>query len=157
MSVLYAYICTKTTVDPFLPPRSLSIDALSRDVSDAFVALAGGRTTVGQLVFYPTQRAVPNHLLCDGREVAKASFPELYDYLGTSQGTPANADNFVLPDYIGTIAAATTAQPETAGQGSVATPPPVSPPPGEYPERTDPIYGDVDSGGRPFRQFENIP
>ena len=27
-------------------------------------------------------RSVPNHLLCDGREVAKASFPELYGYLG---------------------------------------------------------------------------
>src|SRR5689334_21460180 len=100
MSEFYAYICTKSTVDPVLPSRTASVDILARDVSDSFSALVGGYFRVGQLAFFPVQRSVPGHLLCDGRQVSKSSFPELYEYLGSSQGTPADAHNFVLPDYL---------------------------------------------------------
>jgi hypothetical protein len=96
----------------------------------------------------PVQRSVANHLLCDGREVSKASFPELYSYLGDTQGTPVNPDNFLLPDYLTAFAPAPTADVETAADGTVTTPPPAVPPPTDYPERTDRVWGNVDSGGR---------
>lgn len=147
MSQIFVYICTKTTADPFLPPRTTSVDVLSRDVSDAFAALAGGHYTVGKLAFFPQQRSVPNHLLCDGREVAKVSFPELYGYLGDAEGT-AGPDSFRLPNFLTGLDAAVTATTESASTGTVSTPAPEVPPPGEYPERTDRFYGDVDSGGR---------
>lgn len=148
MSEFFAYICTKTTADPYLPPRTVSVETLSRDVSDAFFALQGGRLEVGRLSIYPVQRSVPNHLLCDGREVPKTSFPELYSYLGNSQGAPVDPNNFVLPDFIGTFVPATAADTETATAGTVSTPPPAVPPPTDYPERTDRVWGDVESGGR---------
>jgi hypothetical protein len=148
MSQFFVYICTKTTSDPFIPPRAVSIETLTRDVSDAFMALQGGRYELGKLALYPVQRSVPNHLLCDGREVPKVSFPELYSYLGDSEGTPADPDNFVLPDYLSAFAPATTADTETATDGTVTTPPPATLPPTDYPERTDRVWGDVESGGR---------
>jgi hypothetical protein len=146
MSVFYAYICTNSTVDPFIPRQTSNIQFLSQDVSDAFAALAGGHQVVGRLAFFPVQRTVGNHLLCDGREVAQSSFPELYDYLRDSQGTAVDPLNFVLPNYLTTLAPATTAAAETANEGTVYTPSPITPPPG--PQPTDVVWGDADSGGR---------
>lgn len=148
MSTFFSYICTKTTADPYLPPRANNLERLARDVSDGFSAISGGRFQVGELALYPTQRAVANHLLCDGREVSKASFPELYAYLGDSQGTPADPDNFVLPDYLTAFVPAPAAEPETAVEGTVSTPVPAVPPPTYYPEQSDNTYGDVESGGK---------
>lgn len=145
MSALYAYISTKTTSDPYIPPASSDLRIFARDVSDAFVALSGGYQVAGQIRFFPSQRSVPLHLLCDGREVSKVSFPELYAYLGDSEGTPVDPDNFVLPDFIGAaaFAPAPAADAETANEGTVSTPPPAVPPPDWYDN-----YGDADSGGR---------
>lgn len=153
MSNFFAYICTKSTADPFIPPRSASIETLSRDVSDGFSALSGGHLEVGRLAFYPVQRSVPNHLLCDGREVSKASFSELYSYIGDTGGVPVDPDNFKLPDYLTALTPATTADTETASEGTVTTPSPAVPPPTDYPEREERLWGDVDSGGR----FGNTP
>ncbi len=145
MSALYAYISTKTTSDPYIPPVSADLRIFARDVSDAFVALSGGYQVAGQIRFFPSQRSVPFHLLCDGSEVPRVSFPELYAYLGDSEGTPADADNFVLPDFVGAaaFAPAATADPEDVNEGTVSTPPPGSPPPDWYDN-----YGPKDSGGR---------
>lgn len=153
MSAFFTYICTKTTADPYIPPRSINIDILSRDVSDAFLALTGGRFQVGKLAMFPVQRSVTNHLLCDGREIPKASFPELYAYLGDSQGASADPLNFKLPDYQTAFTPATATAPETVSPGTVSTPPPTTPSPGYYTEQTDPPWGDVDSGGRPLRDL----
>lgn len=153
MSQFFCYISTKSTADPYLPARTVSLDVLARDVADAFEAISGGRFEVGKLAFYPVQRSVPNHLLCDGSEVSKASFPELYRYLGDVEGTPVDADNFVLPNYLTGFAPATIADPETVTDGTVSTPTPVTPPPDYYPEVSDPYYGDVESGGRPLKFY----
>lgn len=141
MSEVFTYICTKTTADPYVPAVTADIRYLSRGVSDAFAALAGGHFVVGRLVMFPLQRSVPFHLLCDGREVLKASFPELYEFLSDSQGTATDANSFVLPNYIGTLTPAATTVTETETQGTVSTPVPVGAP------STEP-YGDKDSGGR---------
>lgn len=148
MSQFFTYICTKTTADPYISSRYSSLERLSQDMSDAFQAISGGRTEVGKLAFYPAQRSVPNHLLCDGQEIPKASFPELYRYLGDAEGTPADANNFVLPNYLTTFVPATTADTETVTDGTVTAPPPTVPPPDTYPEQEDRTWGDVDSGGR---------
>ena len=143
-STLYAYICTKETADPFIPSVSIDITRLSRDVSDAFAALQGGHRMVGQISLFPVQRAVPSHLLCDGREVAKAAFPELFAYLGTTQGEAASPDNFLLPNFIGgSLTPAETAEPESTNAGTVNTPQPTNP---QLPDFDK--WGDRDSGGR---------
>jgi len=147
MSELYFYICTKTTADPYIPPVSTDLRVLSRDVSDAFVALSGGYQKAGQLAAYPIQTSVPYHLLCDGREISKESFPELYSFLGDTQGTPTDPLKFVLPNFIGeALTSPATAEPETVVQGTVTTPPP--PPSPSSPPNWYPRYDDADSGGR---------
>lgn len=146
MSSLFVYICTKQTVASFVPAKARSIDTLSRDVSDAIYAMQGGHLTVGKLAFLPLQKSLPFHLLCDGREVAKADFPELYEFLGDFMGTPVDPDNFVLPSYIGeaALAPAAVAAPETTAGGTV-TSESSSPGTGTSGGSTD--YA-VDSGGR---------
>lgn len=130
MSDLFAYISAKTTSDPYIPPMTPDIRVLARDVSDALVGLSGGHQMVGDIKFFPIQRTVPGHLLCDGREIPKVAFPELYRYLGDTQGTPVDSENFVLPNYVGAAAfsPAATAEVETVVNGTVTTAPPAVPP-----------------------------
>jgi hypothetical protein len=153
MSELFAYICTRSTNDPYIPPATPNVTILARDVSDGFAALAGGYYRVGQIAFFPIQRSVDSHLLCDGREVARIAYPELYAFLGDTQGTPVDPLKFLLPSYIGAAAftPAATADTETESGGTVSTPPPSG--------GTDlpGVYGDHDSGGRSYRPGEVIP
>ena len=153
MSELFAYICTRSTVDPYVPSGAANLGMLARDVSDGFLSLSGGYNRVGQLAFFPVQRSVPNHLLCDGREVSKVSFPELYEYLGSSQGTPADSTKFVLPSFVGAadFTPAPAAATETETASTVSTPTPTVPPGDPVPREE--IYGDTDSGGR----FVSLP
>jgi len=143
MSQFFAYITTRTTADPYLPASTNDLRILARDVSDAFVAISGGFQRVGQISLFPIQRTVPNSLLCDGQEVPKVAFPELFEYLGDSQGTPLDAANFVLPDYVSDFAPATAVEPETVVNGTVTTP-------------TIPgNYSRADSGGRTERRYDD--
>lgn len=121
MSELYAYICTQQTADPYVPPVARDLVTLARDTSDGFQALVGGYLRVGQISFFPIQKAVQYHLLCDGHEEPIGRFPELAAYLGTSQGAPSDPGNFVLPNYIGGLTAAATANPETVQGGTVTS------------------------------------
>lgn len=152
MSELFTYICVKQTADPYVPPITQNIITLARDTSDGFYALQGGHQTLGQLALFPVQRSVAFHLLCDGSEVPKTAFPELYEFLGDSQGTPADPLNFVLPNFLGTITPAATAIPETVVGGTVTS---------ETPsvgggDSGGSIDFAVDSGGR-YRENEMIP
>ena len=146
MSKLYLYICTKQTSEPYVPPVTADVRRLSRDTADGFAALQGGYLRVGQIAQFPLQRAVASHLLCDGREVSKASFPELYEYLGDSEGTPTDPTNFVLPNFIGAAALvpAATAVVETVQGSSVTSETAV---PGDGQSGGSKVY-EVDSGGR---------
>lgn len=148
LTTFFAYIATKSTADPYLPPMATSLAHLARDTADGFLALSGGRVEVGRLEFYPTQRSVANHLLCDGREVPQASYPELYAYLGNAAGTPVDPLNFILPNYLTALTPATTAATETTNASTTSTPVPASPPPAYNPVAEDPTYGPVESGGR---------
>jgi hypothetical protein len=144
MSEVFAYICTRQTADPYVPGMSRDLATLSRDVSDGFQALVGGYLRIGQISFFPIQKAIPFHLLCDGHEEPQERFPELYAYLGSSQGTPADPLNFVLPNYIGTLAPAATADPEVIAGGTVTS---TTPSPGTG-NSGGSINPPVDSGGR---------
>lgn len=144
MSKFFAYICTKQTADPYVPATALNLTTLARDTSDGFYALQGGYLRVGQISIFPVQRAVANHLLCDGSEVAKVSFPELFEYLADTQGTPVDPLNFVLPNFIGAFTPAATAATETVAGGTVTSETPSS---GTGDSGGSIDYA-VDSGGR---------
>ncbi len=126
MSEIFTYIATKTTSDPYVPPMARDLITLARDVSDGIYALQGGRLQVGKLAFYSAQRSVAFHLLCDGQEVPKAAFAELYDFIGDFEGVPVDPDNFVLPNFVGTLAPAAAAAAETVEASTVTSETPSS-------------------------------
>ena len=102
---LFAFIATRTTYQNVVPRGPMSQQKFNRSVANAFSGNQGRPTHIGEIIFFPLGAPassealqMPNVILCDGSEVAKASFPELAAYLGDSQGTPTSASNFVLPD-----------------------------------------------------------
>ena len=120
MSEVYTFIATKTTYDRAIPLGPATQAEFNRKLALAFQDISGGTLRVGQLRLMP--RATPSppfHLLCDGSEVSQEGFPELYDYLGDSEGAAA-AGMFKLPNYIGALTAATTAPAQTVSGGTVS-------------------------------------
>lgn len=119
MSVFFRFIATRTSYASSIPLRT-PINELTRRIRGAMAATAYP-TIVGELKDFPLSTAVPNFLLCDGSEQVKAAFPELYAYLGDSQGTAVDTANFVLPDFVGTSTVAPTYPAQTVEGGTVNT------------------------------------
>lgn len=147
MSEVYTFIATKTSYATTIPLNIANLMDLARRVRGALSATAYP-TRVGELRDYPLSTSVPNFLLCDGSEVGKIDFPELYAYLADTQGTPTDAANFLLPDYVGTKTQAPTAPAQvvvggTVQIGTAPTTPPASP------GVSGGTVGNPVSGGRP--------
>jgi len=47
---------------------------------------------------------MPGWLLCDGTEVSKFTYPNLFSVISNTYGTPINPDNFVLPNLCEKVA-----------------------------------------------------
>ena len=111
---------------------------------------------VGDLKLRPNGNAVPNHLLCDGSAISRIQFPELFAFLGTSEGAGDGSTTFNIPNYLGTaLSVPATAPAQTITEsGTVEDPTPVTSP-------TDPGQtggtsgGNVVSGGKPSKQELN--
>lgn len=104
---VYTFIATKTTYATTIPSTIASLSELVYRLRGILRA-NDYPLIVGELREFPLSTPRANFLLCDGSEIAIESFPELYAYLGNSQGTPVSAENFLLPDYQGTKAQAAT-------------------------------------------------
>lgn len=154
MSALYIFICTKTTPDPVLPVQAFNQSDYNRRVANTFRAQAGGRLVVGDLKLRPNGNAIPNHLLCNGAAVSRIAFPELFEFLGVSEGAGDGATTFNLPNYLGTpltVPPTAPAQTPTTG-GTINDGTPVTEPtqPGETGGTEG---GNVQSGGRTGRRL----
>jgi hypothetical protein len=100
VSETFTFIATKTTYATTIPLSIGSLGELVRRVRNAMLATAYP-TTVGELREFPLSKPLANFLLCDGSEVERVSFPELFAYLGDTQGAATDPANFLLPDYRG--------------------------------------------------------
>lgn len=149
-SVYYRFIATRTTTQTTIPSFVDNTPELTRRVRSAFLANNSGVTRVGEIKDFPLSDAVPNFLLCDGSEVAQIDFPELYAYLGNSQGVALDAANFLLPDYVGVSTPAATYPSQTTEGGTVSTGGAVTEPSGAG-QTGGSTGGNVASGGRPRR------
>lgn len=122
MSKLYYFISMKTTVDAVIPTITGNQPEYNRRVSHAFKAQGGGRLTVGDLKVRPTGAAVPNHLLCDGTPVSRSQFPELFRFLGVTEGAGDGVSTFNLPNYVGAAAVVATSTPaQTVSEGGTSS------------------------------------
>jgi hypothetical protein len=152
---VYIFIATKTTADVALPVPAFDQREYNRRVSNAFRSSVGGHLVVGDLKLRPNGNAVQNHLLCDGSEISRTQFPELFALLGESEGAGDGATTFNLPNYLGSsLTVPSDAPVQTITEhGTVENPVPVVEPtePGEV-GGTD--GGNIISGGRALRQLD---
>jgi hypothetical protein len=147
MSDLFVFICTKSTADVSVPTRAANQDEFNRRLSGAFAQVNDGRLQVGDLKLRPTGDAIRNHLLCDGTAVPRAQFPQLFAYLGTSQGEGDGTTTFNLPSYLAgalTVPETAPAQ-EISEAGTVASEGQTVIPPADVGQSRG---GNVVSGGR---------
>ena len=152
MAQVYTFIATRTTVATTIPLRT-PLNDLTRRVRNTFSA-TDYPTRVGELRDFPLATAIPGFLLCDGSEIARVSFPELYAYLGDSQGAATSSANFLLPNYVGTKTQAPTAPAQTIVNGTVNTGGTTTTP--SNPGQTGgTVGGSPVSGGRPQTLREN--
>lgn len=54
----------------------------------------------GTVLYYAGSTAPNGWLVCDGSEVSKEEYAQLYAVIGTTYGTATSSDNFVLPNLI---------------------------------------------------------
>jgi hypothetical protein len=151
-SSVFTFIATRTTYATTIPLRT-PLNDLTRRVRNTLSA-TDYPTRVGELRDFPLATAIPGFLLCDGSEIARVSFPELYAYLGDSQGTATSSANFLLPNYVGTKTQAPTAPAQTIVNGTVNTGGTTTTP--SNPGQTGgTVGGSPVSGGRPQTLREN--
>lgn len=100
MTDTFVFIATRSTPDLALPPQAGgNQEAFNRRIAQILGILAGGHQTAGHLRLRPTGDPIKDHLLCDGSEISRTQFPELFAYLGTQYGEGDGSTTFNLPDY----------------------------------------------------------
>lgn len=52
----------------------------------------------GSIICFAGQLVPPGWVLCDGSEISKSEYPTLFSVIGNTYGTPANTNNFILPN-----------------------------------------------------------
>lgn len=151
---VYVFIATKTTYDAVLPSLTGNQASFNRKVKGAIAGIAGGKITVGDLKLRSTQDALVNHLLCDGSVLAMDSFPELSAYLGNTFGGDG-LTTFALPNYGNDFLAVPvlTATQTITDSSTVSTGGTVTQPIGSG-QTGGTTGGNVSSGGRPRREYE---
>lgn len=153
---IYWYICTRSAETPLLPTIAADQREHNRKVANALESLGKSRHKVGDVKPRPTLQSIPDHLLCDGSAVSRASFPQLFAEIGTEWGAGDGSTTFNIPDLVGgAIPVALTAPPQviTSG-GTVSTGETITSPstPAQVGGTTG---GNISIGGR--NEYENIP
>ena len=61
---------------------------------------ASDGTPIGAYLAWSSQDKIPaGYLLCDGREISKTEYKELYEIIGDTYGTPSDTSKFKLPKF----------------------------------------------------------
>lgn len=85
---------------------TLDGDLVNKRVLDTEVATVGGEDVpVGTVLpFCGAQASIPtNFLPCDGREVSRLTYSNLFSVIGVGYGTPSSGSLFKLPDLRGRV------------------------------------------------------
>lgn len=60
-------------------------------------------TPIGTIHQFAGANSPDGWLFCKGHDLLKEDYPELYEVLGTTYGTPSDEDYFRLPDFCGRV------------------------------------------------------
>lgn len=79
----------------------MSVNKVNKTTGDLSL-LAGGTlfadSPIGSIIPYGGATAPTGWFICDGTELVRATYPELFAVIGTSFGTPSDNTKFKLPD-----------------------------------------------------------
>ena len=82
----------------------MSVYSVDKNTGDISI-IAGGTnfsdTPIGTILPFGSNNIPSSFLLCDGTELNRADYPELFAVIGTSFGTPSANTKFKLPDLRG--------------------------------------------------------
>jgi hypothetical protein len=152
LSSVYWFIATKTTYASTIPLTNTTVPELARRVRGALLANSQPMRA-GQLFQFSNAKARPNLLLCDGSELPKDTFQDLYAEIGDDEGAASVPENFKIPNFQGAAAPAATYPTQTvtgsdSNTGGMAVGP-------TQPGQTGGTTGyNPPSGGRPNRQLD---
>lgn len=82
-------------------PYAKAADRATNATNAENATSADNGTPAGTVISFAGATAPTGYLVCDGQEVSKASYPELYAAIGDLWGTPQSGTNFKLPDLRG--------------------------------------------------------
>jgi microcystin-dependent protein len=84
-----------------------------------FKSGGGDTVPIGTMIAYPSDVIPDNWLLCDGREVSRTEYSELFAVLGTSHGAGDGITTFNLPNTKGRVIAGKDGTTEFANIGTL--------------------------------------
>jgi hypothetical protein len=126
---IYWFICTTASYPSAVPVVAGSQAQFNRKSANAIAGLSKSRHEVGDLLPRTSSNPVNNHLLCDGSEVSRTAFPQLFAAIGDAWGAGDGTTTFNIPNLVGaTLPNATTAPAQTIADttsstgGTVVTP-----------------------------------
>jgi hypothetical protein len=92
---IQSYRVTANQIKSFvLPDAGLELEKLAASIVSRLVP-------VGSVLAYAGNAAPSGFLLCDGSEVSRSTYEDLFDVIGTTHGQGDNSTTFNVPDYRG--------------------------------------------------------
>jgi hypothetical protein len=119
---IYWFICTNSAYPSALPIVAASQLEFNRRTANALAGLNKTRHQVGDLIARPVASPVNGHLLCDGSEVGRTDFPQLFEAIGTSWGAGDGTTTFNIPNLVTqTLPLASSAPTQTISDSTSST------------------------------------
>ena len=84
-------------MQPYIGQRYL-IKALNQTEEGNFLMSVSNNTPIGSISEYAGENAPENYLLCDGSEISRTEYAELFAVIGTSFGSGNGSTTFKIPD-----------------------------------------------------------
>jgi len=96
-----------------VPEAASDVEAMSGTISDKFISpaslakvhsqMTGGNNPTGTVIHFAGTTAPDGYVLCDGTDVSRTEYADLFSVIGTTYGIGNGATTFNLPDVSGTI------------------------------------------------------
>lgn len=93
-SVTQAKLATNSVTTAKIVDETITLAKLAAEVTAKIVP-------IGAVVSYPAATAPTGWLLCDGSQISRTTYADLYAVIGTAHGTGDGSTTFHLPDYRG--------------------------------------------------------
>jgi len=81
--------------------QSSIVESSAIETFDTSTSIESGFIPIGAVIAMASDTVPSGYILCDGREVKKSDYIELYNVIGNKHGIASSADNFIIPNYQG--------------------------------------------------------